>query len=127
MTHPIVSSPSAAERKVRIEVLRLQAAYERLALQQGLVDVAQGLQPGALVSTARAHLSAGASSWLGTGLGLMRRYPVVLSLVTSALSSPARRRIALKSVFIAGLVWLGLRERSRSHAAAGSSQPQDIP
>lgn len=113
---------SAADRKIRIQVLRLQADYDRIALQHSLGSLAEGLQPSALVATVRDHLGGASSGWLGAGWRLVRRYPVSLSILTSLLSTPTRRSLALKSALIAGLVWLARRDHAaRAHAVSGAA------
>ncbi len=103
---------SAAGRRLRIELLRMRAGYERLAVRRGACRLAGELRPEALAAQARDRLGSIGLGWLGGGLQALRRYPVLLSLLTSVVSNRRRRGIALKTALIAGLVWLGKR-RSR--------------
>lgn len=111
MTAPTPPVASRQDRRLRIELLRMRAGYERLALGQSACRLASSLQPQALVAQAGDRLRALGFGWLGTGVGALRRYPLLWSLLGSMVSSPLRRRIALKTALIAGLVWLGRRNR----------------
>ncbi|MER1941712.1 hypothetical protein ABS755_13525 [Castellaniella sp. FW104-16D08] len=104
-------SQAAQQRQLRIQLLRLQADYQRLALRRTGCQLVQALQPDALAAQARAHLRAKGLGWLGVGLQALRRYPLMSSLLGSLLGSRSRRRIALKTALITGLVWLGKRQR----------------
>lgn len=104
--------PTMADRRLRIELLRMRAGYERLAVRRGACRLAGELRPEALAAQARDRLGSIGLGWLGGGLQALRRYPVLLSLLTSVVTNRRRRGIALKTALIAGLVWLGKR-RSR--------------
>jgi hypothetical protein len=112
MTRPVREPSTARDRRLRIELLRLQAGYQRLAVRQSACRLVGAMQPQALVAQVSDHLRAAGLGWLGVGLRVLRRYPLVGSLLGSVLGSGGRRRIALKTALIAGLVWLG-----RRHAA----------
>lgn len=103
------SSQTAQQRQLRIQLLRLQADYQRLALRRTGCQLVNALQPQALVAQARTQLRATGLGWLGVGLQALRRYPLISSLLGSLLGSQSRRRIALKTALITGLVWLGKR------------------
>lgn len=103
------ASSTAADRRMRIELLRMRAGYERLAVRRSACQLAGELRPEALAAQARDRLGSFGLGWLGGGLQALRRYPVLLSLLTSVVSNRQRRGIALKTVLIAGLVWLGKR------------------
>jgi len=104
------AAPStAADRRLRIELLRMRAGYERMAVRRGACRLAGELRPESLVAQARDRLGSVGLGWLGGGLQALRRYPVLLSLLTSVVSNRRRRGIALKTALIAGLVWLGKR------------------
>ncbi len=105
------SAVSTQDRRLRIELLRMRAGYERLALGQSACRLAGSLQPRMLVDQAGGWLRDMGFGWLSLGLGSLRRYPLILSLLGSLVSNPRRRRIALKTALIAGLVWLGKRHR----------------
>lgn len=99
------------QRDLQIEILRLRADYQRLAWKRSACQVVGNLQPAALIDQARDHFGSTGLGWMRTGLGLLRRYPMVLSLLGSvAGGTPSRRRLAFKAVLIAGLVWLGKRK-----------------
>jgi hypothetical protein len=98
---------SAADRRLRIELLRMRAGYERLAVRRSACQLAGELRPESLVAQARDRLGSAGLGWLGGGIQILRRYPALLSLLTSVVSNRQRRGIALKTALIAGLVWLG--------------------
>jgi hypothetical protein len=100
-----------SERRLRIEVLRMRAEYERLSLTQSACALVGELRPQALADRFRDRLGAAGLGWMGGSLQLLRRSPLLMSLLTALVSDPGRRRIVLKSVLIAGLVWLGKRAR----------------
>ncbi|MGB6241549.1 MAG: hypothetical protein WBF69_03595 [Castellaniella sp.] len=97
------------DRRLRIELLRLQAGYERLALRQSACRLAGAVQPSALAAQAGDRLQAAGLGWLGLGLRMLRRYPMMGSLLGSTLGRSGRRGILLKTALIAGLIWLGKR------------------
>ncbi|WP_322998579.1 hypothetical protein [Castellaniella sp.] len=109
MTRPAQQAPAAQDRHLRIELLRLQAGYQRLAVRQSACRLAGALKPEALAAQAGDHLRATGLGWLGTGLRLWRRYPLMGSLLGSALGAGGRRRVALKTALVAGLIWLARR------------------
>ncbi|MFT0533014.1 hypothetical protein ACMHYJ_09320 [Castellaniella hirudinis] len=100
----------ATPRQLAIEVLRLRAAYQRQAWARSACRVAGHLQPATWLGQAQDHLGAAGLGWVRAGVGLLRRYPMVLSLLGSVAGTPGRRRVALKAALIAGLVWLGKRK-----------------
>lgn len=107
MTPPRTSvSHRRQDRRVRIELLRMRAGYERLQLRQETCVLTRALRPGALLTQARDHLEAAGLGWLGRGLRLSRRFPVLLSLASTVWSVGARRRVLLKAALVAGLIWL---------------------
>lgn len=91
--------PSASRlREVKIELLRARAAIERQTLQNSLRHVGQDLQPGALL---RSFLPASVSrkrptDWLFQGLGLLRRYPFIVSTASALLSGVRKRNRLLR-------------------------------
>ena len=100
-----------SDRRLRIELLRMQAEYERLAVTQSACALIHELSPQALSDRVRDRLGAAGLGWMGSSLQLLRRSPMLMSLLTALVSDPGRRRVVLKSVLIAGLVWLGKRAR----------------
>jgi hypothetical protein len=121
MTDRVVSHVSSApERRVRIELLRLRAGYQRLEFQRSACRVVAELQPRALAAQARDGLGALGLGWLGHGLEAVRRFPILLSLASALFSGTRRRRVLLKAALIGGLVWLG---RHRSGTSDQDDQP----
>jgi hypothetical protein len=110
MMPPAASPRTSQERRLRIELLRVQAGYERMALRRDACRLAGALQPQALVGQVGDRLRSTGLGWLGVGLRVLRRYPLVGSLLGSVLGTGSRRRVALKTALIAGLVWLGKRK-----------------
>ncbi|HET8597678.1 MAG TPA: hypothetical protein VFM22_07955 [Castellaniella sp.] len=110
MMPPAVPPRTAQQRRLRIELLRVQAGYERLALRRDACRLAGALQPQALVGQVSDHLRSTGLGWLGMGLRALRRYPLMGSLLGSVLGTGGGRRVALKTALIAGLVWLGKRK-----------------
>jgi hypothetical protein len=96
---------------MRIELLRMRADYERLALRRSACRLAGELRPESIAAQMRDRLGSVGLGWLGTGLQALRRYPVLLSVLTSVVGKRASRGMALKTALIAGLVWLGKRKR----------------
>ncbi len=91
--------PSASRlREVKIELLRARAAIERQTLQNSLRHVGRDLQPGALL---RSFLPASVSrrrpsDWLFQGLGMLRRYPFIVSTASALLSGVRKRNRLLR-------------------------------
>ncbi|MDY0308871.1 MAG: hypothetical protein RBR29_03635 [Castellaniella sp.] len=104
---------SAADRRLRIELLRMRAGYERMAVRRSACQLVDELRPESLVAQVRDRLGSAGLGWLGSGIQILRRYPVLLSVLTSVVSNRQRRGMALKTALIAGLVWLG-RRRGRN-------------
>ncbi|CAM5215735.1 hypothetical protein CDEF62S_02512 [Castellaniella defragrans] len=112
----VTEGRSAQDRRLRIELLRLQAGYERLRFTHSACALAHSLRPDALMARAHDHLSGMGLGWLDRGLGLVRRFPVVLSLASALLSGPGRRRVLVKSVLIGSLLWLARRPSRKDGA-----------
>lgn len=95
----MASKPSAAKlREARIELLRARAALERQTLGNSVRHLGNDLQPSALL---RSFLPASVgrqrpSDWLFQGLGLMRRYPFLVSAVTTLFSGARKRNRLLR-------------------------------
>ena len=103
----------AADRHMCIELLRMRAGYERLAVRRSACQLASELHPEALALQARDRLGSMGLGWLGTGLQTLRRYPMLLSLLTSVFAR-GRRGSALKTALVAGLLWQVRRKRRNS-------------
>lgn len=95
----MASKPSKARlREVRIELLRARAAIERQTLGNSLLHLGQDLKPSALL---RGLLPASVSrkrptDWVFQGLGLMRRYPFIVSTASALLSGVRKRHRLLR-------------------------------
>lgn len=109
MNQPVALASRTKDRRLRIELLRLQADYERLALRQSACRAIGAVQPRALAAQAGEHLQASGLGWLGLGLKIVRRYPMIGSLLGASLGKSSRRGLVLKTALIAGLIWLGKR------------------
>ncbi|MDN5842962.1 MAG: hypothetical protein L0H54_05875 [Alcaligenaceae bacterium] len=97
------------DRRLRIELLRTRAGYERLALRRSACELIGAVQPEALVSQAGLGLRASGLRWVVSVLGLARRYPIMLS-AGSALISGARKSNPYVRAGVAGLlIWRLLR------------------
>jgi len=89
---------AARLREVKIELLRARAAIERQTLHNSLHHLGQDLQPRALL---RSLLPAAVSrkrptDWLFQGVGLMRRYPFIVSTASALLSGVRKRHRLLR-------------------------------
>jgi len=116
--------PSASRlREVKIELLRARAAIERQTLQNSLRHVGQDLQPGALL---RSFLPASVSrkrptDWLFQGLGLLRRYPFIVSTASALLSGVRKRNRLLRLGAGLLLSWQVARNMSGRDDRGGTS------
>ena len=106
---PGVRILKAGRRGLELHTMAVGAGYERLAVRRSACQLAGELRPESLVAQARDWLGSAGLGWLGGGIQILRRYPALLSLLTSVVSNRQRRGIALKTALIAGLVWLGKR------------------
>lgn len=84
---------TAQLREARIELLRARAAIERQTLRNSLHHLGNDLQPSSLL---RSFLpkSAGRgrpTDWLFQSLGLMKRYPFLVSAVSTLFSGVRKR------------------------------------
>lgn len=100
-----------SDRRARIEVLRTRARYERLMLRRAACEALDSLQPESLAAQASAGLRAAGMGWLGTAIRTMRRYPMMLSLASSALSGMRRGNPYVRVGVVALLAWRVLRAR----------------
>lgn len=99
--------PHVEDRRLRIELLRLRAGYERLELARSIDDLRRELSLGSLVVSARSSLGTRGPAWLGAALRIARRVPWLPEVAAALLGTSRRRHIALKTALVAGLVWLG--------------------
>jgi len=106
------------ERASRLELLRARAALERLSLTRSVREVGASLTPASLLREAVATVGGRGRSvdWLLSGLGLMRRYPFLVSSASALLSGKGSRRWV--KILAAGLVAWKL---ARGRAAGGES------
>jgi len=101
---------------MRIELLRMRAGYERLETVRSACQLAHSLRPEALVVQARDRLSAQGLGWLADGLRLVRRHPLLLSLLSAAVTDARRRRMLLRASLGAWLAWRWFSRRRRPEA-----------
>lgn len=82
------------ERALRIEIVRARAALERERLARNARDLGRDLAPGRLAAGLFPRLAVGVSpiGWLRHAGALARRYPMLLSVASAALSGVGRRR-----------------------------------
>ena len=85
---------TSRDRQLRIELLRARAAIERQTLGRSACDLANSLTPSAMVKgfLSRSGLRRGPSDLLLQGLGLLRKYPFLLSSLSTVASGLGRRR-----------------------------------
>src|SRR5690606_26332292 len=77
---------TGTDRRARIELLRARALVERMMLRRAACDALEGLRPESLAADASAGLRAAGMGWLAAAIRAVRRYPLVLSLASSAIS-----------------------------------------
>jgi len=85
------------ERAVRIEMLRAKAALERQHIAYQASVMAAQLDPTQLVANL---LPGKASAWVSRGLGLVTRYPYILSTVLSNRRFKAVRWVSLAALAV---------------------------
>jgi hypothetical protein len=95
------------DRAVRIELLRARAALEREAFVVSVVEARQSLSPRSLFSSVWPRVAAANSSRLAMqALGLMRRYPVIGSGLSTLVFGGTKKTGLLK---LGGGLLLGWR------------------
>lgn len=104
----------SSERRLRVELLRMQADYERLAFQQDIRRFSGRLSPRAAVASLGARLGASGLGWAGFALRVLQRYPLSTSLLGSLVARPRRRRMLVKTALVLALAWAGRRVRRSS-------------
>lgn len=84
---------SANERSLRIELARARAALERQSLERGVRNLEESLKPATLLRGLLPKLvsQSGSLGWLGQGLLLTQRYPLLASGVSALISGLGRR------------------------------------
>lgn len=93
------------DRQVRIELLRARAAVEREALVHNVAGLTQSLSPAHLVKSLMPRMGAGnvpALAW--RAFSLVRRYPVIMSSLSTVFLSGKRSRL-LKLAGAAAVGW----------------------
>ncbi|MBV6273011.1 hypothetical protein KVP09_08795 [Alcaligenaceae bacterium CGII-47] len=105
------SNAHLTERQLQIQMLRTRAEFERLALRRSACAVLGAVSPDALLSHAGSSLRASGLSWLATGWGFVRRYPLILSAASTLLSGARRGNPYVRVGMGALLVWRLLRRR----------------
>src|SRR3546814_20734567 len=85
---------TSGERALRRELARARAALERERLARNMRDLGHDLTPGRLAAGLFPRLAVGANpiGWLSHAGVLARRYPMLLSVASAALSNVGRRR-----------------------------------
>lgn len=95
----MVRTPTKARlREAHIELLRARAAIERQTLRNSFRHLGNDLQPSALL---RSLLPASLgrkrpTDWLFQGLGLMKRYPFLVSAVSTVFSGARKKHRLLR-------------------------------
>ena len=89
---------SSAEREIHIELVRARAALERRRLVRNTERLVEAANP---LELARGLLPSGLSSggpvdWVGQATGLARRYPLLLSSLSSLIPLFGRKRRLLR-------------------------------
>ena len=107
------------DRRLRIELLRARAGYERLALRRSACELIESLRPDALVSQASLGLRASGLRWLVSVAGLARRYPILLSAGSALLSGARRGNPYVRAGLGALVLWRLLGKVHRSGGASG--------
>lgn len=81
-------------REIRKEMLRTRAQVERHGLARNACRVAEDLTPGALLRSVvpSGFTSKRPTDWLAEGVGLVRRYPYVVSAASTVFSGLQRKR-----------------------------------
>ena len=83
------------ERLIRIELARTRAELERQNVARSLHDLRESLTPSGVwhsLTSRRGRRSRGQASWLTQAVALSRRYPLLLTGASAALSSIGRGR-----------------------------------
>lgn len=105
-----MSRSSEVERQIRIELLRARAAIERDTLQQQACTIAEQISPASLLQrlVPRPLRLGGTPGLFVQGFSLLRRYPFVLSTLSSVVGgATGSRSRKLLRIGIAGyLAWL---------------------
>jgi hypothetical protein len=84
---------SVGERPLRIELARARAALERQSLERGVRSLEESLKPATLLRGLLPKLvsRSGSLGWLGQGLLLTQRYPLLASGASALMSGLGRR------------------------------------
>lgn len=109
-------SPSGKDREIQIELVRVRAALERESLTRGMAELGRSLRPGALMHSAFPRASRfSLSDWIVQAVRLTRRYPMLASTVTTALSGVGKRRRWWKLAAGALISWQVARTMGKQH------------
>lgn len=113
----------AEARELRIELLRARAAIERQNLRKYSAGLVNDLSPGNLVRGVlpRGLGEGGAGNLLMQGVGLLTRYPFLVSSVTGLLSGRGRGKVGkrLFRALLGGLLgWQALRMARRNKSSS---------
>jgi len=108
---------AARDRALRIELLRARAALERERLGRNMQDLGRDMTPGHLAAGLFPRFAAGMrpGGMLRGALGLARRYPMLLSAASAALSGVGGRRRwwRVGTALMAGVELARILNRSR--------------
>lgn len=96
---------ASEDRRLRIELLRTRAEYERLAFRRSACRLIESVQPGALVSQAGIGLRVSGLRWVVSALSLARRYPILLSTGSALLSGVRRGNPYVRAGLGALMLW----------------------
>jgi hypothetical protein len=116
---------AAAERDLRIELVRARATLERQRLARSACNLAESLTPAALVKS-MLPLSVSRkkpSEWLMQGVGLMQRYPLLASGASALLTRVGKRHRWWRLGAAALLSWQVARSISGSHSDNRDTRP----
>jgi hypothetical protein len=121
----------AVERAVRIELLRARAAIERESLAHGVAETGRALSPSHLIKGLLPGFSGGGSTRLvWQAIGLVRRYPVILSSVSAMVLGGNKRSKLLKLATGAVVGWQVFRawqSRQGDDGGPPSHTPPSVP
>ncbi|HEY9459795.1 MAG TPA: hypothetical protein VIR04_03230 [Paralcaligenes sp.] len=84
---------SIIERPERIELARARAALERQSLERGIRNLEESLKPATLFRglLPKSVAQSGSLGWLGQGLLLTQRYPLLASGASALISGLGKR------------------------------------
>lgn len=102
------------DRALRIELLRTKAAMQRQAMALHAHELGQSANPRAQLTR---WLSSGKAGKVGQGLGLVARYPFLLSTFSTAFANRRWGRLLSVALTIGAVGWFASR-------SSGDDQPR---